>query len=582
MEGDLVMLMGPNGYYYVSREGKQGQRGKAGMSAYELWLAEGNEGTVKDFLASLVGPAGPGVEDLLINYYTKGQTDTALAQKAPKIHSHAMSQVTGLLAALNDKQDALPSGTAGQVLTKTETGIAFRDPSGGGETASYNPLYDRRVISPVEIDGIASALTSLIAEMPHMCPKTIVVTHDIEDDEPAYPANKTDSETGLQLGHVYQLMLWGGNGNYDGYGHPIHTETPEAYITDTRVVLPSDFGSAAGIYYLDAETSVWTRPADGTSPANYIGNSGWTGWAFSGWYAGPDIDVLTAYQADTDCIVDGPYYLVWNYNWAPNLDGSEVLADTLAALVERYGEEYTRKITPADRGIGREDGAIIGLVYWATVLDITPCVAGTCPLETRIAALENGEAGAPVFVTGVLEVDYSGTAPDGSKWSIDGGSTWNDFGASLTLLAGSYTVMFNAVDGYDAPASQSISVTANETTTITAGAYVVHEISGLGTSTDATGDLSALNGLTFTKTTQTTYYRGSRYPVFYDGSSLYLCLEPSTGTAAIKHSLSDGSALTFWPVSYTKGAALTAANLTGLWRYGAIGNPEAQVTFTEV
>jgi len=39
--------------------GEQGENGTNGLSAYEIWIQEGNTGTEQDFLDSLVGPAGP-------------------------------------------------------------------------------------------------------------------------------------------------------------------------------------------------------------------------------------------------------------------------------------------------------------------------------------------------------------------------------------------------------------------------------------------------------------------------------------------------------------------------------------------
>lgn len=40
-------------------QGPQGETGMDGLSAYEIWLAEGNTGTDQDFLNSLIGPQGP-------------------------------------------------------------------------------------------------------------------------------------------------------------------------------------------------------------------------------------------------------------------------------------------------------------------------------------------------------------------------------------------------------------------------------------------------------------------------------------------------------------------------------------------
>lgn len=46
-------VVGPQG-----PEGPQGPQGEAGLSAYDIWLAEGYTGTEADFLASLQGPKG--------------------------------------------------------------------------------------------------------------------------------------------------------------------------------------------------------------------------------------------------------------------------------------------------------------------------------------------------------------------------------------------------------------------------------------------------------------------------------------------------------------------------------------------
>ncbi|HOU64115.1 MAG TPA: hypothetical protein PLA70_10725, partial [Tenuifilaceae bacterium] len=40
-------------------QGPQGEQGEDGQSAYEIWLGQGNTGTVEDFLASLTGAVGP-------------------------------------------------------------------------------------------------------------------------------------------------------------------------------------------------------------------------------------------------------------------------------------------------------------------------------------------------------------------------------------------------------------------------------------------------------------------------------------------------------------------------------------------
>jgi len=663
-------------------------------------------------------PTGEGTSADLSNYYTKSQVDTRLANKAPSTHihtksqitdfahAHTLSDVTGLAAALDAKQDALPSGDAGKYLKKTANGVEWSDapsgsasvdlsnyyskpqtdtlldsklsaPSGGSTgqflkktangvgwsdvTASdYDPLYDRRVVSPVEITDIESTLRSLIEDMPHMCPKTIVVTHDCGDAEPTPPASATDSATGLQLGHVYQLTLWGGLGNYDGYGHATPNGTPgpsSGYGTRTALVLSSDYGAAAGTYYLT--NGVWTRPASGNAPAYYIGNSGWTAWAFAGWYAGPDTDVAAAYQEDTDCIDDGPYYCVANYSWAPNKDGGAEMASALDGFVEQHSTTERYPLSPEDAGLDPEDEhVIIGLVYWATWLDITPCVAGTRPISeqsgtteittlsgvsgevepgkvynlvmsadfTLSASQETAYGEAVMFVTpeshtfsvasgitldanmssgnryrlliswtpygvhveqtaeweapapsGQVTLTFSGTAPTGAGWTIDGQSYTS--GDTATLSPGTYAITYASVTGYDSPSTPtSVTVAAGDTLTLSAEYTEQQAVSSWPASFTLSTSASGLAGTWTLLEGTTTEYNGDTYPMYQNGSQ-YLAMR-SDGKPHINSS-ADVSQTSLWrPNSYTAGAAMSASTLSGDWN-----NPndewDATFTFTE-
>jgi len=50
-------------YAQFAASGNEGPQGEAGLSAYQVWLAQGNTGTEEEFLASLMGDAGePGAE----------------------------------------------------------------------------------------------------------------------------------------------------------------------------------------------------------------------------------------------------------------------------------------------------------------------------------------------------------------------------------------------------------------------------------------------------------------------------------------------------------------------------------------
>ena len=65
--------------------------------------------------------------------------------------------------------------------------------------------------------------------------------------------------------------------------------------------------------------------------------------------------------------------------------------------------------------------------------------------------------------TGTLKVTLT---PSSAKWSLNG--TTYASGDTITLAAGTYTVTFNALAGYDTPASQSVTIVAGGSKTVTA------------------------------------------------------------------------------------------------------------------
>ena len=65
--------------------------------------------------------------------------------------------------------------------------------------------------------------------------------------------------------------------------------------------------------------------------------------------------------------------------------------------------------------------------------------------------------------TGTLKVSLT---PSSAKWSLNG--TTYSSGDTVTLAAGTYTVTFNALAGYDTPAAQSVTVVAGGSKTVTA------------------------------------------------------------------------------------------------------------------
>ena len=81
----------------------------------------------------------------------------------------------------------------------------------------------------------------------------------------------------------------------------------------------------------------------------------------------------------------------------------------------------------------------------------------------------NVDIGAVEMDQGTLTVTLSPDAAvtAGAKWGLDGGNTWHDSGATLTVVTGSCTVSFKDIPGYSAPASKDVTVTSNTETTAT-------------------------------------------------------------------------------------------------------------------
>jgi|GEM_PF-6721540 len=73
----------------------------------------------------------------------------------------------------------------------------------------------------------------------------------------------------------------------------------------------------------------------------------------------------------------------------------------------------------------------------------------------------------------------SAAAGAGAQWRIDGGS-WQNSGATVTgITVGTHTISFNSITGYSSPASQSITVYANQTSSTTA-TYTLNSTTSLG------------------------------------------------------------------------------------------------------
>lgn len=74
---------------------------------------------------------------------------------------------------------------------------------------------------------------------------------------------------------------------------------------------------------------------------------------------------------------------------------------------------------------------------------------------------------------GALTVNYS-NPPSGAQWSVDGGTNYHDFGTTVNLVAGTYTITYKSVSNYITPSSQSVTVTVGGNHVVTANQYVAY------------------------------------------------------------------------------------------------------------
>ena len=103
-----------------------------------------------------------------------------------------------------------------------------------------------------------------------------------------------------------------------------------------------------------------------------------------------------------------------------------------------------------------------------------------------------------------VTLNPSGAVSAGAQWNIDGGG-WQTSGTTLgTISPGSHTINFNTITGWTSPSSQSITVSAN-TTTSPSGTYVLISIPLPDLSIQVQANPVTVTNLVPTSSTQLTY-----------------------------------------------------------------------------
>ena len=168
--------------------------------------------------------------------------------------------------------------------------------------------------------------------------------------------------------------------------------------------------------------------------------------------AGGEIsDTPGSTPALTYCVVQGGYEGTGNTDADPKLE----------ALADNGGSTRTHALLAGSSALGA------GTSTGAPGTDQRGIARPRGP-KYDIGAYE-AEAGS-LTVT----IEPEGAETDGARWSIDGGTTWRDSGATVSdLLPGGYTVAFKDATGWTKPADQAVTVT-KDVTSQADGTYIRH------------------------------------------------------------------------------------------------------------
>ena len=199
----------------------------------------------------------------------------------------------------------------------------------------------------------------------------------------------------------------------------------EAWVLSEAQVYPAaTYGSATGDLWLDAPGSSAVTPAIKGVVATQV--------------------VLTVRAAATSNLDGRKVGIYWS------ADGGSSWTKAGTASATAYDSLVPANVAIPDAG-GGEKGVKFKLLDESTDPDKGTVLVYQLLVKGRDA------------MTGTLKVTLT---PSSAKWSLNGTSYAS--GETLTLPAGTYTVSFNALAGYDAPAAQTVTLVAGGSKTVTA------------------------------------------------------------------------------------------------------------------
>jgi len=321
-----------------------------------------------------------------------------------------------------------------------------------------------------------------------------------QNETAAYQGNYTPDGAGLSVGITPAGAVsagaqwnvdggaWQNNaawvGNLTAGSHTVNFSTVAGYLTPAsqNVVLSgSQVATTTGAYV--AETgglSVTITPAGAVSAGAEwnVDGGAWqsSGTTLSGLPVGShtvNFSAVAGYltPASQNVTVSYNQTTTATGNYAAPTGGVSVTITPAGAV--SAGAEWN-----VDGGAWESSGATVsGLGLGSHTINFNTVAGYVTPASENITVTNNqttAGTGNYALETGAVSVTITpaGALTGGAEWNVDGGN-WESSGATVSGLAlGSHVVNFSAVSGYATPATQYITVNANQTTAVT-GIYVV-------------------------------------------------------------------------------------------------------------
>ncbi|MBU3661290.1 MAG: DUF1566 domain-containing protein [Flavobacteriales bacterium] len=162
----LTGLQGPQGIQGpAGQNGVNGTNGQNGLSAYEVWLSQGNSGTVQDYLTAITGPQGNGFSNgtnsnqimywngsdwVVLNAGSNGQTLTICNGSLAWTNG---GQCPGSISSLNCNMSVNTGFLREGFLANGVSSLISYNGGNGG-------YYDGQIISSTGVTGLTATLIS--------------------------------------------------------------------------------------------------------------------------------------------------------------------------------------------------------------------------------------------------------------------------------------------------------------------------------------------------------------------------------------------------------------------------------------